>query len=87
MSRWKQYWLLNVSLWLVCSLLVPLFSIGQVVIIIGTTLFVITVGSLIVFLLWLFLGTDDRNQGSKDPKEPFPDIDGPAPLVVFPPFT
>ena len=78
MSRWKQYWLLNVSLWLVCSLLVPLFSMGQVVIIIGTTLFVITVGSLIVFLLWLFLGNDHRNQGSKEPKEPkepFPDID------------
>lgn len=51
---------------------------GQVVIIIGTTLFVITVGSLIVFLLWLFLRDDDRNQGSKEPKEPkepFPDID------------
>ena len=78
MSRWKQYWLLNVSLWLVCYLLEPLFSMGQVVIIIGTTLFVITVGSLIVFLLWLFLGDDDRNQGSKEPKEPkepFPDID------------
>ena len=75
MSRWKQYWLLNVSLWLVCSLLVPLFSMGQVVIIIGTTLFVITVGSLIVFLLWLFLGDGDRNGGSKEPKDPFPDID------------
>ncbi len=48
---------------------------GQVVIIIGTTLFVITVGSLIVFLLWLFLGDGDRNGGSKEPKDPFPDID------------
>ena len=78
MNRWKQYWLLNVSLWLVCSLLIPLFSMGQVVIIIGSTLFVVTITSLIAFLLWLFLRSDDGNQRSKEPKEPkepFPDID------------
>ena len=75
MDKWKRYWLINISFWLVGSLLVPLFSMGQILIVIGGGLFTVTVVSLIIFLIWVFWGSDTRDQRQRDIKEPFPDID------------
>ena len=75
MDKWKRYWLINISFWLVGSLLVPLFSMGQILIVIGGGLFTVTVVSLIIFLIWVFWGSDTRYQRQRDIKEPFPDID------------
>ena len=74
MDKWKRYWLINISLWLVGSLLIPLFSMGQILIVIGVGLFAVTVVSLVIFLIWMFWGPGVDYRGDRDIKEPFPDI-------------